>query len=170
MKNSQYQLYVCLRFLLIFTSCGNHDSEPAPEVFFVVRTIYKSSTGEDLLKQGLPTSFKKADLKVVSKIDFNGTIKEMTYNFNENGIDVYFDGDTNYNYFDLAVPTNAGKNPIETLITLSPTDKDTVTYTYGPTIFKYVPDKIYYNKKLVWEEATIPRSGAGRFPPIIVIK
>lgn len=148
-------------------SCGNSPQPARP--FIVLRAVYKTGSGQDLLDQNKSNSFKKTDLKVLSKIDYGGTIKEVFFNNNENGIDVYFDDDLKSNYFDLSVPTNADKNPLETFITLSTTDKDTITYSFGYNRFKNVPDKIFYNKKLIWDANDIP-SGEGKFPPITVIK
>jgi hypothetical protein len=158
---------ILIGIILSLFSCGGNSPSPPP-AFFVVRATYKTTQGQDLLNQTFSNSFKQSDIKVVSKIESNGIVKEVYYNDDDKGIEVYFDDSLKSNYFDLSIPSNSGKNPIETIITLSKTDTDTVTYTYGPTKFKAVPDKIYYNKKLVWEAVNIPSEG--KFPPIIVVK
>jgi|688.fasta_scaffold977026_1 hypothetical protein len=152
--------------IAIGSGCGN--SPQPPVTFFVVRTTYKTTTGQDLLNQSLSNSFKQSDIKVISRIDFNGVVKEVYYNEDDRVIPVYFDNELKSYYFDLSVPTNAGKSPIETIVTLSKTDSDTVTYTYGPTIHRSFPDRVFYNKVLVWEAVDIPREG--KYPPISVIK
>jgi len=158
---------IVIGILLSINSCGGNSPSPPPP-FFVLRTTYKTGQGQDLLNRAFPNSFKQSDIQVFSRVESNGVVKEVYYNEDDKGIEVYFDDSLKSYYFDLSIPTNAGKNPIETIITLNKTDTDTVTYTYGPSKFKAVPDKIYYNKVLVWGTANIPNDG--KFPPIIVTK
>ena len=160
-------LFVSVGFILSFFSCGN-SPQPSPP-FSVLRAVYKTSTGQDLLDQSKSNSFKTSDIKVISRVDYAGAVKDVSFNNDENGIKVYFDNDLKSYYFDLSVPTNADKNPIATFISLSSTVKDTVTYSFGYNRFKNLPDKIYYNKVLVWEAVNIP-AGDGKFPPIVLIK
>ncbi|MBI1768667.1 MAG: hypothetical protein HY015_00615 [Bacteroidetes bacterium] len=105
---------------------------------------------------------------MISKININGEVKEMQFNGNENGIDIGVDGTTSFNYFELAVPTNAGVTPIATYIRLSPSITDTVTYSFSSPKYPYFPDKIYYNKSLVWE--IINTKPNGFWPSITIIK
>lgn len=168
MKTNYYRLwlvYGCFSANLLVTSCMKPGPTP-PVAFISIDTFYKTDKGVDLLNSATPNSFKKQDLKIISKVDEKGTIKEVI--FNQDGVGIFVDGITGFSYIEVTIPTNFGTNPLATYITLSPTITDTVTYTYGPTKYKYVPDKIYYNKKLVWEEVNIPSEG--KFPPITIIK
>lgn len=150
---------------LIVLSCMNPGPTP-PVAYISIDTFYKSDKGADLLNSATPNSFKKQDIRIVSKLDQNGTLKEV--NYNSAGVDIFVDGNVGYSYIEVTIPTNFGVNPLATFITLSPTVTDTITYSYGQSKYQYIPDKIFYNKKLVWEVANIPSDG--KFPPITIIK
>jgi hypothetical protein len=139
--------------------------QPPPQVI-QINTYYKSGNGVDLLNQNNPIAYKQKDLKVVSKMEVNGVTKEVIYE--DKGIDVFWDNVAQLHYFGLLVPTSYGKKPIETYVNLSATLIDTVTYTFQNQQRPYIPDKIYYNKKLVWDAATVPSNGT--WPPITIIK
>lgn len=148
------------------TGCGNTPQPPPP--FFIVRTTYANAQGQDLLNQSLPNSFRQPDLDVFTRVERNGAVIVEYYNEDDKGISVYFDGTLNASFFYLSIPTNFDKNPIETIIKLSPTDSDTVTYTFNPSKLEAVPDRIFYNDKLVWEVFNVPQEG--QFPPIRIVK
>lgn len=148
-----------------FLSCGN-SPQPPPALIWIA-THYQTSSGVDLLNPSAKGSFRKEDLKVVSKVEANGVIKDMYYGTDETGIDINVDGNGS-SFIRLSIPTNVSVNPIATYVTLSASDTDTVTYTFLSTKYKYMPDKIYYNNKLVWKiEDTPPNSN---WNPITVIK
>lgn len=143
--------------------CGT--PQPPPQVISIP-TFYKTSGNVDLLNEYTPDHFKKSDLKVISRVVVNSITKDISYN--DSGIDIYWDNNLNRNYFELLVPTSYGKTPIATYVQLSPTDVDTVTYTFNGTQHPYIPDQIFYNKKMVWDVANAPDNG--RWPPITIIK
>jgi len=151
---------------LIQSGCGN--SPQPPPAFFVLRATYSNLQNEDLLDQTLPNSYRQADLTVFSHLEQSGKIVVEYFNNDDKGIPVHFDEDLQSWYFDLSIPTNAGYNPIETIVKLSPTDSDTVTYTFGANKYKYAPDQIFYNKLLVWRAIDIVNNE--KFPPIQVVK
>jgi hypothetical protein len=159
--------YLLLGILLSITTCCGNSPQPPPSSI-ALGAAYKTPQGKDLLYPGSLNSFKKKEIKVVSKIDSSGHVKEIYLNGDEKGIVIFFDDELSLYFLNLNIPTNADKKPIETIVTLSPTDTDTVTYTFGKVNHPYFPDKIYYNKILAWEEANIPKGG--RIPPIVVIK
>lgn len=145
-------------YLYCFPAYLNKVGQPPPPQSIYIRTFYKSGNA-DLLDPTVPNSFKKNDLKVTSKIKVGGITKEV--NYDEGGIEVIWDNDFRMNYFGINVPTSYGKIPIATYVQLSPTDVDTVTYTFNGTQRHYIPDQIFYNKKIVWDLANAPRNGYG---------
>lgn len=159
--------FVAGSFLTLVFSCAGNTPVPPP-TFFEVRATFKSTKGQDLLNPSNPNSFKQSDISVFSRIDFNRIVKDVYYNNDDKGIGVYFDNELQSYYFDLTVPSNDVKNPIATIVTLSKSDTDTVTYSFGSARNKGIPEKIYYNKIQVWDIVNLPREG--KFPPINVIK
>ncbi len=147
-------------------SCSTpQPGQPPPQTIYV-RTFYQSSTGADLLDTNTPNAFKRSDLKVISKMIVNGVTKEIIYE--DNGIDIYWDNEVRRNYFGITLPTNYGKTPIETYVRLSANIVDTVTYTFNSKDRLYIPDQVFYNKKLVWNIANAPTNGL--WPPISIVK
>lgn len=155
-----------LYLLGLLASCSTPQVGQPPPQIILINTFYKSANGVDLLNQNNPSGYKQKDLKVVSKMEVNGVTKEVIYE--DKGIDVFWDDVTQLHYFGLLVPTSYGKKPLETYVTLSATLTDTVTYTFQNQQRPYIPDKIYYNKKLVWDVATVPSNST--WPPITIIK
>lgn len=137
-----------------------------PDPFIPIATHYKNTEGVDLLNPANQNAFRKEDMKVVSKVEVGGVVKEMYFGTDQSGI--YISTDSEGNRFMLLIPTNASGNPIATYVTLSPADTDTVTYTFKGTRFKNLPDKIYYNNKLVWKIEDTP--DGSNWNPITVIK
>lgn len=115
-------------------------------------------------------AYRKADLSIISKMEVDGVVKQVSYD--EDGVAVYWDSSTKFYYFETEVPTQyKERKPIETYVHLSKTVTDTVTYTFnlgGTEVERAYPDKVYYNKKLVWEMAKQPTEG--RWLPIVIIK
>jgi hypothetical protein len=147
------------------TSCSHPAPQPPDQVIFI-RTFFKNSSGADLLDSATPNSFKKGDIRIISKVEIKGVVQDMNYN-EAQGLDIYVDGQSGFYYLELAVPTNYAKTPIETLITLSPALTDTVTYTYSLQN-RYVPNQVFYNQILVWDIANAPVEGL--WPPITILK
>ena len=157
-------LAISVLFPSFFGSCHQVSQPPSPMI--IIKTFYKTSAGADLLNPGTPGSFKKADISVKHKIEVKGATQEVTYNHTV----IYVDDQTGFNYIELAVLTNFGKNPLETYVTLSSAVTDTVTYYFAtPAKFQYIPDKVYYNKRLVWDAMNV-KGGEGAWPPITIIK
>lgn len=161
--NLRHGMLLCV--LLTLLSCATPQiGQPPPQAIYI-RTFYKSGNS-DLLDSTIPNSFKKNDLKVTSKIKVGDETREVSYD--EDGIEVTWDNDFRMNCFGIYVPTNYGKTPIATYVQLSPTDMDTVTYTFNGTQHPYIPDQIFYNQKMVWDVVNAPDNG--RWPPITVVK
>ncbi|NOS90817.1 MAG: hypothetical protein HOP30_02740 [Cyclobacteriaceae bacterium] len=155
---------ICLIGLL--ASCATHQEEPWSPQAIQVYTYYKTSDGVDLLNQSNPLAYKRDDLKVVSKIEEGGVTKEIMYEGKP--LFLFLDNSNQQYYFGISVPTRSGKKPIETYVTLSPTVTDTLTYTFENQQEPIIPDKIYYNKVLVWNGKIDPKTG--KWPPIIIIR
>jgi hypothetical protein len=153
--------------LLTLLSCNACGDPMVPDSHFLIITHFTNSAGEDLLNPGVKDSFRKEDLKVVSAVEVNGQRKETIYSWDEKGIEVNTDRDGK-NFIRLALPTNAYSKPIATYVTLSPADTDTVTYTFESAKYKNLPDKIYYNNKLVWNINDTPEGS--NWNPITIIK
>lgn len=157
-----------LVFLLSICACEN--SPMPPRASIVISTFYKTASGADLLNSRTPNAYKEKDLKVISKVEERGVIKLRSYN--QDGVDsvgIFIDDQTGFNYIELAIPTKAAVLPLETYIYLSPTKIDTATYTFeGSRFGTHIPDKIFYNKKLVWEVSKTPLDG--NWPPITIVR
>jgi hypothetical protein len=151
---------------ILVASCAK-PSPAEPDQFIVIKTFYKTSNGADLLNIGSPNSFKKDDIMVVSEIERNGIIELINYDDTGFG-GVIVDNITGFNALQLIVPTNWSKQPIKTLVKLSKTVTDTLTYTFDKSPFDYLPNKIYYNKVEVWDIANAPPNA--NWPPITIIK
>ncbi len=165
------QVITCLPLISVFIwsalsySCQHPVKDPPP-AFIVISTFYKTNGGADLLNPGTPGSFKEQDLSIISKINFNGVIQDISYN--TNGVGIYQDAN-GFSYIELMVPTNWGsKSPLATYVKLSPSITDTVTYTFLSPESPSIPDKIFYNKKLAWD--IVNANVAGNWPPITIIK
>ena len=157
-------LAISILFSSFFVSCHQVGQPPSPMI--IIKTFYKTSAGADLLNPGTPGSFKEADIFVRHKIEVKGATQEVTYNHTG----IYVDDQTGFNYIELAVLTNFGKTPFETYVTLSGAVTDTATYYFATAPrFRNIPDKVYYNKQLVWD-ATNVKGGEGAWPPITIIK
>ncbi len=168
MKRNRAFFLLCLAYSGIsnFFSCSNPQiGQPPPQAIYI-RTFYKSTDGKDLLNSSTTNGFKKSDLKVTSKIEINGSIREV--NYDDSGIDVYWDDALRMNYFGINIPTSYAKKPIETYVRLSQSLVDTVTYTFNSKQRQYIPDQIFYNKKLVWDVVNAPDDGL--WPPITIVK
>jgi hypothetical protein len=139
---------------------------PPPPSFIFISTFYTTSGNADLLDSATPGSFKEKDLKVATTVEQNGILKQL--DTTEIPITIEFNNIVRKNYFYLFVPTNYGKNPLSTFIHLSSTITDTLTYTFLDKGRPYVPDKIYYNKRLVWDVENAPKDGP--WPPITIVK
>ncbi len=73
--------------------------------------------------------------------------------------------DTSGNHINIRLP-NADQIPVETYVRLSPTIVDTITYTFGNN--GLFPDKLYYNRKLIWDFTLA--SDNQFFPRVTIIK
>lgn len=157
--------------VLLTTSQACKDScvgctPPPPSAVISVPIFYVTNTNVDLLDQAASASFKKNDIKVTTSVEQNGSAKELDPN--EVPLSIDYDNSLQKHFFYLLVPTNYQKNPIRTIIRLSTTVTDTVTYTFLSKSRPYVPDKLFYNKKMVWDVANAPVEGA--WPPITIVK
>jgi hypothetical protein len=122
--------------------CSGCDAPPPPPAVIFIRTFYKNSGNADLLDATILGSFKEKDVKVTTTVEQNGIFKEL--DTSGTPIKIEYDDDVRKNYFGLLVPTNYKKNPIRTVVQLSPTISDTVTYTFLSKERPYIPDKIFY--------------------------
>jgi len=170
-NNSSLLMGFCAIGIFFFCSCsigGGSITPPSP--YISLNTFYKTAAGADLLKQGDSIAYKKVNLSIISKMEVDGIVREISYN--EGGIAINWDIATKLYYFETYIPTKyKAKIPIETYVRLSPKITDTLTYTFnlaGTEEERACPDKIYYNKKLVWEKAKQPLEG--RYLPIIITK
>ncbi|MCX8491184.1 MAG: hypothetical protein ORN54_08960 [Cyclobacteriaceae bacterium] len=160
------RLFYVFSLISFISACATPQvGQPPPSAIFI-RTFYKSTAGADLLDQSRTGTFKKSELKIVSRVEVNGISKEVIYG--DSGVTVEWDNESRMHYLGINVPTNFKKNPIETYVHLSPTIVDTVTYSFLGKQRPYIPDKIYYNKKLVWDVVNVPDDGL--WPSIIIIK
>lgn len=143
--------------LALLASCATPQvDQPTPQAI-PIYTYYKTSDGMDLLNQSNPLAYKRDDLKIVSKIEVDGVTKEIMYEAKP--IFLFLDNLTQQYYFGISVPTKYAKKPIETYVTLSPTVTDTLTYTFENPQRPTIPDRIYYNKVLVWVDDINPQTG-----------
>lgn len=149
--------------VLVLVACQKNSLAPPP-AFLSITTFYKTPGGANLLDDGTANSFKKENIKVVSDIEFNGQLKETIYDFGG----VTFDSTTGNTCLEITVPTNYQRTPLRTRVTLAPNLTDTLTYTYEQTAYQYCPDKIFYNKKLVWDIRDTKSDG--KWPTITIIK
>lgn len=161
------QMGAGLSLLVLLSATCTHPVTPPPDQFIAIRTFFKNKASADLLNADTPNSFKKSDIKIVSKVEIKGVVQDMDY-YSEKGFNTYVDGQSGNYYLELAIPTNYAKTPIETLVTLSPTVTDTVTYTYTLQ-GRYVPNQVFYNKVLVWDIVNAPVQ-EGFWPPITIVK
>lgn len=161
--------YSCLKCgcLCLLASCANPQVGQPPTQVILISIFYKDKNSVDLLNPDMPESFKEKDLKVISKVEVNGVVKEM--NYDEGGIETFWDNEKKSYYFFLTIPSSYAKKPLETYVHLSPTIIDTVTYSFSISPkFKYVPDRIYYNRNLVWDVINATQNNG--WPPITIIK
>jgi hypothetical protein len=150
----------------LFGSCiVPHSPQPPPSTN-IFRAVYQSASGEDLLALKTPSAYKASDLKVISKLEINGVVK--VENYDPDGLKIFWDEELKMNYFKMTLPTNAGKNPIETYVYLTSTDVDTITYDFQNTTKQYLPRYMFYNKKKIWDVADTPANGLVQ--PIVVTK
>lgn len=159
--NIQLMVYVCL-----FGSCIVPHSPQPPRDTNGIRAVYQSVNGEDLLSPKTPNSYKETDLKLVSKIEINGVVKEI--NYNQDGLKIFWDDELKTNCFIMTLPTNVAQNPIETYVYLTRTDVDTITYDFQNSRLPSIPRYIFYNKRRVWDVAEAPSEGL--LQPIVVTK
>ena len=147
-------------------SCATPQVEPPTPQAIQIYTYYKTSAGIDLLNQSNPLAYKRDDLQIVSKIEVNGVTKEIMYEAKP--LFLFLNNSTQQYYLGISVPTKYAKKPIETYVTLSPTVTDTLTYTFENPQRPSIPDKIYYNKELVWIDDIDPQTGL--WPTITIIR
>ena len=145
--------------------CTGCNVPPLPSII-LIPTLYTTDGNLDLLDPSVVGSFKENDIKVTTTVEQNGILKELDPS--ETPIRIGYNNAIRKNYFYLPVPTNANKNPIRTIVQLRQGIVDTVTYSYQGKQRPHIPDKIYYNKKLVWEVVGVPDEGS--WSPIIIIK
>lgn len=138
----------------LFQGCGEGNSPVLPPRVVFFHAYYKNQFGADLLDTQILGSYSEKNLKVISMIEKDGVIKE--YNFDAKGITIEYDDSKRKNYFGTWIPTNSGEKPIVTYVYLSSSDVDTITYSFSPTSkFPFMPDSLFYNKKLMWLQADI---------------
>jgi hypothetical protein len=169
MDNVQFALQPSMKtrsipFLLLSLFCGCHPAPVPPDQVIMLRTFYKNSAGDDLLNASVPGSFKKDEIKIISKVEINGVVKDMDYY--EQGFGLWVDSQSAFYYMELVLPTSYAKAPIKTLVTLRPSLTDTVTCIYPQN--DYFPSQVFYNKALVWEKPAAPF--VGQWPPITIVK
>ncbi|MBS1558598.1 MAG: hypothetical protein JST69_07695 [Bacteroidetes bacterium] len=152
--------------ILAAISCAKPSPVP-PSSVMILNTYIKSAQGEDLLDQQKQDCFKENDIDAISLIEVNGQVQEKKYNDIPGGFSIY--SDAGYHYFQFVLPNSFAKKPIATYLRLSPTLVDTITYQFSSTPkFQYIPDKIFYNRKTVWD-VSVAVFGQG-WPPITIIK
>jgi hypothetical protein len=157
--------------IVLLLGCGN--SPKPPLAVIAVRATFKTTQGKDLLNPSNPDTYKQENVKVTSKVSKNGSIIDI--NYNSETIIFYYDEELKSYCFDMNIPCNADKDPIESMVTLSPTNTDTITYTFVPSKYVYrensnseIPNKIFYNKVLVWQSSDIPKNA--RYQPMEIVK
>jgi hypothetical protein len=153
--------------LITAMNCGKPAPQP-PDQFMVIRTFFKSAAGADLLDSSTSGSFKKSEVSIISKVEINGVVKDMNY-YAAQGLNFFVDSKSGFYYIELMLPTTYGKTPIETIITLSPSVTDTVTYTFNGTTYPSFPNQVFYNKVLVWDIANTPAT-EHLWAPITIVK
>ena len=163
-------LMVLLGLSVLYSCSIGGGTVTPPSAYISLNTFYKTAKDVDLLNQENPLAYKNKDLSIISKMEVDGIIKEISYN--ENSVPLYWDSSTKFYYFETFVPTQyKTRKPIETYVKLSPSVKDTITYTFnleGTEEERAYPDKIFYNKKLVWEKSKQPVEG--RWLPITIVR
>lgn len=152
--------------LMLAASCSQPAPQP-PDQIIIIRTFYKTGAGVDLLDSSNGGSFKKGDIKIISKVEIDGTVRDVNY-YEEEPLGIFLDGQSGSYYIELVLPTNYAKTPVMTLVTLRPSLTDTVTYTYNLQN-RYVPNQIFYNRDLVWDIVNAPVQ-EGLWPPITIVK
>lgn len=167
-----FLFFICLSYLF---SCIIPSPAPVPPPnVWSVRVFYQNKSGDDLLDQKKDIAFKEKNLIVQTKTTVDGGLaKLLSYDYNgikvtlnDNNLYLFTPTATNKYFFFLTIPVKSSQTqPIETYITLSATDTDTLTYEYsespdrtfyGNQFWNY-PQKIYYNGRLSLDVSQKPK-------------
>ncbi|HNP76717.1 MAG: hypothetical protein U0289_13740 [Cyclobacteriaceae bacterium] len=141
--NHSLNRWVAAVLILLLSAC--HFSDKTPPSYFVVAATYHNAAGANLLLSQTPGAFNPSDIRIQHKVEIGGVVQLVPYN-------QYYIKYGPITYVELPFLTNFRQKPIETYVILSPTDTDTITYSFEPQDrFPFFPSKVYYNKKQVWD-------------------
>ncbi len=166
----KYLLPTSLIFLLGSCKEPVEDNPPVWIVDTGIRTFIKNKNNDDLLDAKTVGRYNQKDLKVIIPIDRkDGGHLIDTVAFIDNEIE--FDAESNRRFIWILFASNYKQLPLATYLHLSPTDVDTITYEFwrSGSTYQYQPQKLYYNKKLVWEMNEV-QTGNEWDPPLIIVK
>ncbi len=157
--------------VLLYACCGCPPPPIAP--YYELDTYYRTPGGADLLKSKTPNSFRQQDIQVTSKVTVSGGVVEVDYykDYSRKGSVQVYSGkyndlnDTSGNHILIYLP-KGNQHPIETYVRLSPVIVDTITYTFGNGDQQVFPEKLFYNRKLIWDFTQLSNN---QFTPQVTI-